>query len=442
MYPFQTKRAAQANSTCSPSGINTKRLRTGPISSSILFFLLIVITLLTVLSSPLFGKDQKTSVDTKEKIATSRGTINLLQQGISQQENKIAESQDTERHILAELEVLDKKLGTQQEKLKALELKIKKQQAQIDREENALKKIRSEKNIVEKHLQKRITAYYTMGHIGLLNVTFSTKSLPELLSFHDAFDVLIKYDQDVIKVYRETIEELVRVTTALDLEKSVLKDFFDQALAEKEALQATMAEKKTLLSHVRTQEKLHEQAIAEMQQAADNLAKSIVAMKNKEKVYEQEFQADKGNLPPPVDGVLITLFNQEKTNKLGISRKSAGIELKAPDGTKIVAVSDGEVIYAGYLRGYGNTVIIHHGFQYYTVTSRIEKILVEKGQKVQQEDIIGIMGDTATLFEEGLYFEIRHGRESLDPLLWLNPNRLSNLHERVIDQTGLDQIVH
>ena len=65
-----------------------------------------------------------------------------------------------------------------------------------------------------------------MGNIGLLNVTFSTKTLPELLTFHDAFDVLIKYDQEVIKVYRDTIDQLVRVTTALDLEKSVLDRFY------------------------------------------------------------------------------------------------------------------------------------------------------------------------------------------------------------------------
>ncbi len=73
----------------------------------------------------------------------------------------------------------------------------------IDREEeNAPRQVRSEKHIVENHLQKRITAYYTMGDIGLLNVTFSTKTLPELLTFHDAFDVLIKYDQDAIKVFQ------------------------------------------------------------------------------------------------------------------------------------------------------------------------------------------------------------------------------------------------
>lgn len=100
------------------------------------------------------------------------------------------------------------------------------------------------------------------------------------------------------------------------------------------------------------------------------------------------------------------------------------------DGVNIKAVNKGTVVFSGYLRGYGNTVIIHHGYQYYTVTSRIEKLLVDKGDIIKTEDVLGIMGDTATIFDEGLYFEIRHGKQSLNPLLWLDPNRISTAGEQ------------
>lgn len=373
-----------------------------------------------------------------KEFSSFRIKIRRLQRGILQKEEQISETSSKEQNILVELEVLDKKIVQQQEKLSELETKIRKQQTLIDKEEAALSNVRREKGIVEEHLQKRIAAYYTMGDIGLLNVTFSTQTLPELLTFHDAFDVLIKYDQDVIKVYRETIKEIERTKSALDLEKSVLQEFFNQTVIEKEILENTKAEKHILLTQVRTQTKLHKQAIDEMQQASDDLTKSIVAIKSKNQVEDQSFLADKGNLRPPVDGEIVTLFQQEKVNKLGISRKSLGIELQAPDGTNIVSVGDGEVIFSGYLRGYGNTVIIHHGFQYYTVTSRIEKILVVKGQQLKREAAIGIMGSTATLFDEGIYFEIRHGSQSLDPLVWLNPNRLrtSNEHSGELPNKG------
>jgi septal ring factor EnvC (AmiA/AmiB activator) len=415
--------------TTSPSTICRLFRERRPWRSGIPLCLCIIFWLLLTTAAPLWGQRQEPHEKSHQGISDFKGEINQLQRGILQQEEKVTETQVARRNILSELETLDKKIAKQQEKLQALEIKMLRQQGMIDREEENLRTIRTKKDIVENHLKKRITAYYTMGDIGLLNATFSTKTLPELLTFHDAFEVLIEYDQKLIKVFRATIDQVVRAKTALDLEKSILEEFLTQTIQEKEKLQKTKSEQQALLAHIRTQEKLHKQAIIEMQQASENLAASIVKMKKKSPIIEQSFLADKGRLPPPVNGKLITLFHQEKANKLGISRKSEGIEIQAPDGTDIVSVSDGEVVFSGYLRGYGNTVIIHHGYQYYTVTSRIEKIVVEKGQKVKRKDRIGVMGDTATLFDEGLYFEIRHERESMDPLVWLRPGGLARLRD-------------
>jgi len=91
----------------------------------------------------------------------------------------------------------------------------------------------------------------------------------------------------------------------------------------------------------------------------------------------------------------------------------------------VKAIFEGTVNFAGYLHGYGNTLIIDHGFQYYTVVARMETLLKKEGDAVKTEEEIGIMGETATLIEEGLYVEIRHGTKTEDPLLWLDKNKLS-----------------
>jgi septal ring factor EnvC (AmiA/AmiB activator) len=263
-----------------------------------------------------------------------------------------------------------------------------------------------------------------MGNTGLLNVTFSTKSLPELLTFNDAFETLISYDQEVIRVYRETIVEQERVRSTLALEKVVLEDFYGQAKQERDNLEATKSEKNTLLTQVRTQSSLHQQAVREMEEASREMAQAIVARKAATVMDEMAFATGRGTLPPPVEGTLLTLFQQERTNKLGIVRQSKGIELLAEEGAQVIAVATGEVIFSGYLRGYGNAIIIDHGEQYVTVTARVEQTLVEKGQRVAQRQVVGAVGVTATLFNDGVYFEVRHGRESVDPLLWLNPEPL------------------
>jgi septal ring factor EnvC (AmiA/AmiB activator) len=161
-----------------------------------------------------------------------------------------------------------------------------------------------------------------------------------------------------------------------------------------------------------------------MEQAATDLTASLLALKKKEEADEQGFLRRKGTLPPPVSGTVITVFNQATTNALGIEKQSEGIAIEAPSGTPVKAIFPGTVIYAGYLRGYGNTVIVHHGFQYYSISSRVEKILVAKGDEVNAGTVVGELGDTATLIDKGMYFEIRHRSDSLDPMHWLDTRRL------------------
>ncbi|MEE4137187.1 MAG: peptidoglycan DD-metalloendopeptidase family protein [Desulforhopalus sp.] len=389
--------------------------------STIRWHLVVAVTLGLFLLQP---AGPNLAAEEADEATTTRIKIRRLEHGIQQQLDQLQAKASQERSILNELQALDQRLSQQQERLAELEAQISGQQQRIDQKEASLQTIRAEKTRVEEHLQKRAIAYYTMGNTGLLNVTFSTKSLPELLTFNDAFETLINYDQEVIRVYRQTIVEQERVRSTLALEKVVLEDFYRQAQQERDNLEATKSEKNTLLTQVRTQSSLHQQAVREMEEASRELAQAIVAGKTATALTELSFAEGQGALPPPVEGTVLTLFQQERTNKLGIVRQSKGIELLAEEGAEVVAVAAGEVIFSGYLRGYGNAIIIDHGEQYVTVTARIEQTLVEKGQRVAQREVVGAVGVTATLFNDGVYFEIRHGRESLDPLLWLDPEPL------------------
>lgn len=210
-------------------------------------FVLFILTLLTCgLHCPLafgYGAEHPETTEVENKaVSNFRIKIRRLQQGILSKEDQVSESTNKEQNILDELEILDKRIFQQQGKLSSLENNMQRQQELIDKEELALSKVREEKKTVEEHLKKRIAAYYTMGDIGLLNVTFSAQTLPELLTFHDAFEVLIQYDQGVIKVYGETIQQMERVRAALALEQSILQEFIHQENAEKEILESAKAE--------------------------------------------------------------------------------------------------------------------------------------------------------------------------------------------------------
>ncbi len=360
----------------------------------------------------------------KKKISENQITIQKLQIGLETEREGIEESQKKQNSILAEIEELDTKLIEMRERLSKLESRIAEQQSLIVALEDQLLAMKEKKTRVQAHVEKRTSAYYKLGKIDLLNITFSTRTLPDLLRFHDAFQTVIDYDTKTINSYRLIINEMENTKESLGLEKELLEEFHRKAQEKEHDIELVRNNKKHLLDRVKNQETLHQQAIKEIKNATQALSHQLLAMKEKEKFYSQGFLLNKKEHIPPIAGTVVTLFKQEKINQFGIKRKNPGITIEGVDGTKVRAIYDGKVIYSGYLKGYGNTVIIDHGHNYYTVTARIEKLLVRKNTRVRKYDIIGITGSTATILDSGLYFEIRKKNVPLDPLEWLNKKHI------------------
>ncbi|MCF8055336.1 MAG: peptidoglycan DD-metalloendopeptidase family protein [Desulfocapsa sp.] len=360
----------------------------------------------------------------EEGIDKYRININKLQDGISQKQDQIESSQKQERNLLEELAQIDHKLQEQKNKLDDLEKKMVLQQELITLKEVALEKLLKSKQTVQKHLQRRMKSYYKMGTIGIANVTFSTESIPLMLNFRDSFTSLINYDKQTLEEYRQSIAELQQSKDALAREKAVLGDFINQAREKQDGINRTKLEKEAFLTQTKTQKELLNRAIKEMEQATDSLVASLETLEKENKLFDQGFLLNKGKHPSPVHGKVIALFGQPRQNQLGIAGNNMGITILAPGMNRVAAIFDGEIRYASYLRGYGNTIIIDHGHKYFSVISRLEKLLKKKGDKVEQGDLIGLTGDTATLMGEGVYFEIRHDSTPQDPLDWLDKTGL------------------
>lgn len=384
-------------------------------------------TAFLLFSTDSFAKtDRKAKKERMEKgITTFRIKINKLKNGISIQQDLILSSKEEERNLLEELAQLDKRLQQQLTRLNEFEKEMVQQQQLISRKEKEEHDAEQAKQRVEAHLEKRIKAFYKMGKIGVANVVFSSENLPRMLSFRDSFTSLMEHDTEAIKQYRKSITSLQQSKDTLNLEKSILKDFIHVARKKQQTINQTMLEKETLLNQIKTQTELHQQAVMEMEKAATRLSDSLNSLKRKNELFDQGFLLDKGKHPAPVQGKVLALFGQQRENRLGIKGQSTGITIASPGINRVDAIFEGEIRYASYLHGYGNTIIIDHGFQYFSIISRLEKILKMKGEKVSQGDIIGLTGDTATLMDEGIYLEIRHGSTPLDPLEWIDKKGLT-----------------
>ncbi len=96
--------------------------------------------------------------------------------------------------------------------------------------------------------------------------------------------------------------------------------------------------------------------------------------------------------------------------------KHTGIDLKASIGTSVFAPEDGKITVAGWINGYGNTVIIDHGYGYTTLFGHLSKIKVKNGQVIKRGNLIAESGNSGRSTGPHLHYEIRYKNIPLNPL--------------------------
>lgn len=126
------------------------------------------------------------------------------------------------------------------------------------------------------------------------------------------------------------------------------------------------------------------------------------------------FSTLKGQLLPPYRGEIVVPFGAsiDPINKL--RSFSPGITIKGKAGREVVAAASGSVVYIGDLRGYSRFVIIDHGDQFYSTYAGLDEILVTRNQYLLAGSKLALSGDNGLV-----KFELRRGRESLDPVKWI-----------------------
>lgn len=123
------------------------------------------------------------------------------------------------------------------------------------------------------------------------------------------------------------------------------------------------------------------------------------------------FSGQKGRLPFPIAGRV------EVTTARRKSASGPGVELRAPAGTAVRAVFGGRVAFSARYGDYGRIVIIDHGDGYFTVSGNLGAVDVKVGDELSAGARIGVVGDEGA--GSMLYFEVRHGTDTLEPKAWL-----------------------
>jgi septal ring factor EnvC (AmiA/AmiB activator) len=122
----------------------------------------------------------------------------------------------------------------------------------------------------------------------------------------------------------------------------------------------------------------------------------------------------RGQLRLPVRGTVIGGFGKPRDGG-GTWR---GLFIRSDTGSPVKAVANGRVVFSEWMRGFGNLLIVDHGDAYLSIYGNNDSLLKQVGQAVSGGETIATVGNTGGNPESGLYFEIRHKGQPIDPMRW------------------------
>lgn len=210
-------------------------------------------------------------------------------------------------------------------------------------------------------------------------------------------------------------------TTKQELQ-TVLSDLKEQ----EELLGSLLHKKKAILKSINQKQNSYQIANRELKRISAQLASMFHNFEQNRDTEQVPFPR-RGSLTVPVVGHVTKGFGKTVHEKFGTVTWHKGLEIEADQGSAVVAVLPGVVEYSGWVRGLGNVVILHHGGGFYSLNAHLFKASKPSGSRVEQGELIGLVGDTGNSDRPSLYFEFRENGKAVDPVNYFSRSSIASL---------------
>ncbi len=375
------------------------------------------------------------------EIGEKQRDLQQTQKRLKEERVKAAEARRREAGLLAELEAIDKRLNEKRRQVAALDGRIKKAQSDISELQGDITRLQAQRAGQEDALGRRLRALYKLqSQGGVLPMLFAGDD-PVVQAVHlRHLTTLATVDARLIREYRVTSEGLADRKDRFEARRRELSSLRTEAEEERAEADREAAKRRVLLARVRDERVYHDRMVGELSEATRRLEGFIKELQDKQRRLAKipppnrplptppgdgrgatGFGALRGRLLWPADGRVVGEYGPQVNPRFGTKTFRNGIDIEAVEGTAIVVVYPGHVVYTGWFRGYGNLIIVDHGNEYYTLYAHAADIKVAEGEEVRQGQAIGTVGDTGSLQGPRLYFEVRYEGKPQDPAQWLRP---------------------
>ena len=390
--------------------------------------LLLALIVVLCLAAPASGHDvvgKKHRIDEKisalsSKIAAARAKEQRLNAQIAD--------------VSADIRELEAEVGDVSNDLVALERDLALHQAKLDKitelfrlETRKLGFLRDQHHAAVDRLHARVIALYESGEVGSLDILLSAKSFDDLLAELDYVKHIAAQDRRIATAVGEAKERMriqrartkrsrariAAVTRVVQIRTAQQRELRDRLVSNRNELAQARNAKRSTLESVQESKAEFIAEVDALSRVSAQLGAQIRSSQGAPSSSSPPVVRSSSGFVWPVAGPVTSGFGMRW------GRMHEGIDIAAPTGAPIRAAASGRVIYAGWMSGYGNLVVVDHGGGLATAYAHASSIAVGNGASVAQGQTIAYVGCTGHCFGSHLHFEVRVNGSAVDPLGYL-----------------------
>ena len=357
-------------------------------------------------------KNPVKKIQKKQKIKAQIKTQKKMVETFSQKEIEIIEG----------LDEIDYALNKARIKVTALSEEIMLLEGRIEELDQAREQLGKAIILNRDYAGERLRALYKMNLMGKYDAAGLPSSLFDFFLRQNSMKQIIKADFYILDRQNHDLEQFEKVEQQLQKKIHAKTNLEAQISDQIRINKKETAKRQLVLKEIRQKKRLSLAAVESLKQAAlklDNKITDMQAIGKQIIISNFSFLSYKGRLSIPVKGKIISKYGPSKSGDYKSFSFQKGIDIKVERGEPVKAVFNGEVMFARWLKGYGNLLIVNHGDNYYTLYAHVEEMFKQKGERVETGEVIATAGDTGSIKGMCLHFEVRHHGKPVNPMKWL-----------------------
>lgn len=349
--------------------------------------------------------------------AADASRLQAVEQEIAKLSQALAKDETRHESLSEKLKEIDKSIHNTGASLTAIT-------AQINSAEQEIKALSREQQAAVLALQQnksklasQLRHAYLNQDSSVLHILLNQDNPHEMQRLLGYYRYMNNARKNEIKTLSEAIITIDIRSTLITQKMHELKAMQEDQLSQQATFQKEHQERNKLLAALNKDMAQKAKRIKALQEDAKGLNKIIARLETTNKTsFKTAFDTTRGGLKWPTEGHVLHAFN---TPREGEALKWSGVFISAQEGSPVRAIHQGTVVFADYLRGYGNLVIVDHGDKYMSLYANNETLHKKLGDKVLVNEHLATVGKNGTMPISGLYFEIRRSGQPVDPSAWI-----------------------